>query len=54
VKREAEWKKLSTREPSSGGSGERRLGASEIPAEGWSELVWLELRSKRRGWGGYR
>jgi hypothetical protein len=53
VKREAGWKKLSTGGPSSGGSGERRLGVSEIPAEGRSELIWLELRSKRRGWGGY-
>jgi hypothetical protein len=53
VEREAGWKKLSTRGPSSGGSGERRLGVSEIPVEGRSELIWLELRSKRRRWGGY-
>jgi hypothetical protein len=53
VEREAGWKKLSTRGPSSGSSGERRLGVSEIPAEGRSELIWLELRSKRRRWGGY-
>jgi hypothetical protein len=37
----------------SGGAGEQWLGASEIPAEGRSGLIWLELRSKRRGWGVY-
>jgi hypothetical protein len=37
----------------SGGAGEQWLGASEIPAEGRSGLIWLGLRSKRRGWGVY-
>jgi hypothetical protein len=49
VERETGWKELSTRGSSSGCSGERRLGAREIPAKGRLELDWLELRSKGRG-----
>jgi hypothetical protein len=46
VELEIGWRELLTRGSSSGGSGERRLGAREIPAKGRPELDWIELRSK--------
>jgi hypothetical protein len=49
VERGIRWRELSTRGSSSGGSGERRLGARKIPAKGRPKLDWIELRSKGRG-----
>jgi hypothetical protein len=49
VERGIRWRELSMRGSSSGGSGERRLGARKIPAKGRPKLDWIELRSKGRG-----
>jgi hypothetical protein len=50
VERGIRWRKLSTGGSSSGGSGGRRLGVREIPAEGSWKLGWVGSRCWRRGW----